>query len=165
MVTNKQESMRKFTKLVAERCYKLQVEVKVDYYLAEGFKIICGLCHKENKQTPLIKYNGAVFKKYESEEWSWYLIIHEVSHLFKKGAGHSKEYWSEVANNFQKTMDLREEYFKETGLDGDAYIDFDYEEYEDEEPIEPAEDDTADYEHLDQQDVYFDIYRFPREID
>ncbi|MDD5193997.1 MAG: M48 family metallopeptidase, partial [Candidatus Nanoarchaeia archaeon] len=129
------------------------LNVEFPYYLTEGFMVYAGECTCREDKT--IRFNGAVYKEDELGEMAWYIILHEITHI--KILGHSREFWAELENNFNKTMDLRQRFYYESGLDGDSYYDLDYATYEDECPSNP-DDVEYDYENLFREDDYFEVY-------
>lgn len=158
---NKQELMAEHTKSAAKELYGIvDLNVEFPYYLTEGFEVYAGECTYREDKT--IRFNGAVYKEDELGEMAWYIILHEITHI--KILGHSKEFWKELENNFNKTMDLREKFYLESGLDGDSYQDLDYEIYEDERPSNPDEVEY-DYENLNSEDDYFKLYKPLGEFD
>lgn len=155
---NKQEIMSKYAKLVANELYAIEdLIIEFPFYLTTGFRVWSGECtYKEDK---IIRFNGAIFKKDELWDMAWYLILHELSHI--KFIGHTKEFWEELNNNFEKTMELRQKFYDESGLDGDSYIDFDYNIYYDEniDEIPAGYEVITDEEGLEYEDDYFYVYK------
>lgn len=158
---NKQEIMAEHTKLAAKELYGIiELNVEFPYYLTEGFMVYAGECTYREDKT--IRFNGAVYKEDELGEMAWYIILHEITHI--KILGHTKEFWAELESNFNKTMHLRKKFYLESGLDGDSYQELDYEIYEDEYPSNPDEVEY-DYENLNSEDDYFQLYKPLGEFD
>jgi len=147
--------MAEFTKLAAKSVYGIaDLNIEFPYYLTEGFEVYAGECTYREDKT--IRFNGAVYKEDELGVMAWYIILHEITHI--RVFGHAKEFWEELEKNFNKTMELREKFYCESGLDGDSYIDLDYSIYEDEKPSNPDEVEY-DYENLFNEDDYFEVYK------
>jgi hypothetical protein len=157
---NKQEIMSKYTKLAAKELYGIEdLIIEFPFYLTTGFRVWSGECTYQEDKT--IRFNGALFKIDELWDMAWYLILHEISHI--KVLGHSKEFWIELKNNFEKAMELRKKFYAESGLDGDSYIDFDYNIYYDKnvDEIPVNYEVVTDEEGLEHEDIYFDVYKMP----
>src|SRR3989344_2544026 len=117
---NKQELMAEHTKSTARELYGItDLNVEFPYYLTEGFRVYAGECTYREDKT--IRFNGAVYKEAELGEMAWYIILHEITQI--KILGHTAEFWAELEDNFNKTMELRKRFYEETRLDGDSYID------------------------------------------
>ena len=152
---NKQEIMAEHTKLAAKKLYGIiELNVEFPYYLTEGFMVYAGECTYREDKT--IRFNGAIYKEDELGEMAWYIILHEITHI--KILGHTAEFWAELEDNFNKTVELRKRFYEETRLDGDSYIDLEYGTYEDEYPSNPDEVEY-DYENLNSEDDYFQLYK------
>ena len=149
---NKQQILEKFTKLAGASCYNINVKVEFCYYMTDGFKVWAAECDISS-DIPTIRFNGAIFRENELNELAWYTLLHEVSHLkFQK---HNDEFWNEVANNFELTMDLRKQFYEETGLE-DNYEAMDYTPYFDD--VGVPDDAEVDEECLEHEDEFFEVY-------
>lgn len=158
---NKQEIMSEFTRLAAKEIYGIDdLIIEFQYYLIEGFMVYAGECTYREDKT--IRFNRAVYKEDELGVMAWYIVLHEITHI--KILGHTVEFWAELENNFNKTMELRKRFYEETRLDGDSYIDLEYSTYEDEHPSNPEEVEY-DYENLNYEDDYFELYKPLGEFD
>lgn len=157
---NKQRIMEKFTKLAGASCYDIDVKVEFCCLETTGFKFHSGECDKVDGQV-IIRYNETEFTADEMCETSWYLLLHEITHV--KYLGHTREFWDELAVNFERTMELRKQFYNETGFE-DSYNDLDYEEYFDEDNT-PPEDAIIDEENLEWEDLYFETYNIFKEND
>ena len=152
---NKQQIMAKYAKLAAKKLYGIDdLKVEFPFYLTSGFKVYSGECSYRRDKT--IRFNGVIFKEDELDNMAWYLILHELSHI--KFLGHAKEFWEELVNNFEKTEELRERFYEESGLDGDSYQDMDFLTYSDDSVPPDTEDIEIDYENLDYEDIFFSWY-------
>jgi len=152
--------MAKYAKLAVKELYGIEdLIIEFPFYLTYGFRVFNGECTYSGDK--IIRFNGAIFKVDELDDIAWYLIIHEITHI--KILGHSKEFWLELRNNFEKTLELREQFYLESGLDGDSYQDTDYNIYHDEdiEEIPANYEIVKDEEGLDYEDIYFDTYKMP----
>lgn len=156
---NKQQVMSKFTRAAALKCYNIKVKVEFNYDMTQGFRVLGGFCDVSQKQ-PVIIFNSALFKEDELKENAWALIIHEVSHL--KTINHDEMFWNELADNLEKTTELRNMFYEETGLDGDSYDDMDYTLYFDDARPDDAE---IDEECLEHEDEFFEVYNIFRNVD
>ena len=157
---DKQQIMAKFAKLAVKELYGIgDLIIEFPFYLTYGFRVFNGECTYNEDKT--IRFNGKIFQKDELWNMAWYLILHEITHI--KVLGHSKEFWLELKDNFEKTFDLREQFYRESGLDGDSYQDTDYEVYYDDnlEEIPANYEIVRDEEGLDYEDIYFDTYKMP----
>lgn len=153
---NKQEIMAEHTKLAAKELYGIiELNVEFPYHITSGFHVYGGECTYHKDKT--IRFNGAIFKEDELDDWAWYIILHELTHI--KILGHSEEFWAELENNFEKTTGLRNRFYNEAGIDGDSYTDMDYYIYDDAPVINSLNGEIEyDYENLDYEDEYFDTY-------
>ncbi len=158
--TNLQEIMSRFTRAAALICYNIKVKVEFDFLETTGFKFHSGECSNVDGQW-IIKYNSAEYKEDEVPETSWYLLLHEVSHL--KTIKHNKTFWDELAINFERTMELRKQFYDETNIE-DNYNDMDYEEYFDEDS-KPPKDAIIDEECLEWEERYLETYNIFRNVD
>jgi len=159
---NLQQVMIKYTRLVAEKLYDIiDLNVEFPYFLTQGFSVSIGVCSYAEDKT--IRFNGAFFMVDELEDTAWYLILHEITHI--KILSHSKEFWLELKNNFDKTMEIRTKFYEETGLE-ENYRDMDYFIYFDDDSPPPNLDEVEiDYENLEWEDYFFSLYKMPGGFD
>lgn len=159
---NKQEIMAEHAKLVAKELYGIiELNVEFPYYITSGFHVYGGECTYHKDKT--IRFNGAIFKEDELDDWAWYIILHELTHI--KILGHSQDFWKELEINFEKTTELRNKFYDETELDGDSYTDMDYYIYDDAPEINSLNGEIEiDEDNLAYEDEYFSVYKLFGEI-
>jgi hypothetical protein len=157
---NLQQVMIKYTQLLAKKLYGVDdLKVEFPFQLTKGFSVNCGECKYHKNKT--IKFNGILFGEYELDDRAWYIILHEITHI--KILGHSKEFWLELRNNFEKTMELRDEFYRESNLNGDSYCDMDYTiHFDDFITLNYGEE--IDYENLEDEDIFFSFYNLSKEF-
>ena len=113
-----QEIMKKHTKLVAKRLYKItDIRVEFDYYLwdeTDGADL-GGRCDWDEDST--IYFNSKYYDVNYIEESAWLFIVHEITHC--KVWGHAQDFQEELKNNLEKVDDLRKEFNKEVGWEED----------------------------------------------
>jgi hypothetical protein len=156
---NKQEIISKYAKLAAKQLYGIEnLNVEFPYDLTQGFKVYDGECSYHRDKT--IRFNGVLFNENELYYLAWEVLMHELSHI--KVLGHSEKFWEEMVSNFEKTMELREGFYKETGLDGDSYEDANFTPYYDDQ-LQPSNPNEVDFdeENLEEEDTFFEIYKMP----